>query len=153
MSFSSKFAFQEHDMKDDKLSLRINKARELFNGPYNCSQSVAAAFSDVLEKEDEEIFRLMSGFGFGMGGERTVCGAVSGGIFVLSSAVEDPSQREELYDKVYYLISRIKEQNKGTFNCLGLVGENPTIAEFQGICPLVIEQVVREVSKIVGQRA
>lgn len=135
-------------MKDEILLLRINKAQELFNGPYNCAQSVAAAFSDVLRKNDEEIFRLMSGFGFGMGGERTVCGAVSGGIFVLSSTIEDPAQREELYDKVYYLISRIKEQNKGNVNCLDLVGENPAITEFQGICPMLIEQVVREVEKI-----
>jgi C_GCAxxG_C_C family probable redox protein len=140
-------------MKDDRLLLRISKAKELFEGPYNCAQSVAAAFSDTLEKDDKEIFRLMSGFGFGMGGERTVCGAVSGGIFVLSSTIKDPAEREELYDKVYYLISRIKEHNKGNVNCLDLIGENPTITEFQGICPLLIEQVVREVSKIVGQRA
>ena len=95
----------------------------------------------------------MSGFGFGMGGERTVCGAVSGGIFVLSSTIKDPAQREELYDTVFYLISRIKEQNNGNLNCCDLVGENPTVAEFQSICPVLIEQVIQEVSKIVGHRA
>jgi C_GCAxxG_C_C family probable redox protein len=128
---------------------RISKAKELFNGPYNCAQSVAAAFSDVLGKQDEEIFRMMSGFGFGMGGERTVCGAITGGIFVLSSTIEDPVQREELYDKVYFLINRIKEQNNGNLNCLDLVGENPTNEEFQGICPILVEQVIREVDKII----
>jgi C_GCAxxG_C_C family probable redox protein len=129
---------------------RITKARALFSGPYNCSQSVAAAFSDVLNKDDDEIFRLMSGFGFGMGGQRSVCGAVSGGVFIISSKVEDPAQREELYDKVYYLISRIKEQNNGKLNCLDLVGENPGNEEFNTICPLLIEQVVREVEKMLG---
>lgn len=136
-------------MTDDELLIRINKAKELFNGPYNCAQSVAAAFSDVLGKNDDELFRLMSGFGFGMGGERSVCGAVSGGIFVLSSTIEDPAQREELYDKVYYLISRFKKQNNGNLNCLDLVGRDPAIGEFQGICPMLLEQVVREVAKIV----
>jgi len=131
-------------LTDDIILSRITKAKELFNGPYNCAQSVAAAFSDVLGKNDEELFRLMSGFGFGMGGERTVCGAVSGGIFVLSSTVQDPAQREELYDRVYYLISRFKEQNHGRVNCLDLVGENPTLEEFQGICPKLIEQVISE---------
>jgi hypothetical protein len=62
---------------ENKLQIRINKAKGYFTGPYNCSQSVAAAFADVIGKEEEEIFRLMSGFGFGMGGERSVCGAVS----------------------------------------------------------------------------
>ena len=137
-------------MKDDKLSSRITKAKELFNGPYNCAQSVASAFSEVLGKNDDEIFRMMSGFGFGMGGERSVCGAISGGIFILSSTIEDPAQREEVYDKVYYLINHFKKQNKGRINCFDLVGENPNNAEIQGICPLLIEQVVREVDKILS---
>jgi C_GCAxxG_C_C family probable redox protein len=140
-------------MKNDKLLARIIKARELFAGPYNCAQSVAAAFSDILGKQDEEIFRMMSGFGFGMGGERTICGAVTGGIFILSSTVQDPTQREELYDKVYFLINRIKEQNKGNVDCLDLVGENPTDEEFRRICPKLIEQVVRETHNILKLRA
>jgi C_GCAxxG_C_C family probable redox protein len=135
-------------MTDDKLLFRIDKAKELFNGPYNCAQSVAAAFSDVIGKNDDEIFRVMSGFGFGMGGERTVCGAVTGGIFVISSTVQDPAQREELYDRVYYLISRFKQQNNSKLNCLDLVGENPTNEEFQVKCPLLLEQVIREVQNI-----
>lgn len=135
---------------NNKLELRIEKAKSLFSGPYNCSQSVAAAFSDVLGKQDEEIFRLMSGFGFGMGGERSVCGAVSGGIFVLSSTIENPDQREELYDKVYYLISRIKEQNQGKLHCLDLIGENPTDKEFQTVCPLMIGQVIKELQNILN---
>jgi C_GCAxxG_C_C family probable redox protein len=128
---------------------RIEKARDLFSGPYNCSQSVAAAFADILEKDEEEIFRLMSGFGFGMGGERSVCGAVSGGIFVLSATIADPRQREELYDKVYYLISRFKKLNHGNLKCLDLVGEEPTDEQFQTVCPLLLEQVVGIVQRIV----
>jgi C_GCAxxG_C_C family probable redox protein len=137
-------------MSEENVRERISKALELFAGPYNCSQSVAAAFSDILGKEDEEIFRLMSGFGFGMGGERSVCGAISGGIFVLSSTIADPTQREELYDKVYYMVSRFKKQNGGHMNCLGLVGENPASEEFQNICPKFIEQVVREIARILN---
>ena len=135
-------------MKDEQLLFRINKARELFDGPYNCAQSVAAAFSDILKKDDDEIFRLMSGFGFGMGGERSVCGAISGGIFVLSSTIQDPAQREELYDKVYYLISRFKHQNQGNLDCLYLVGETPTDGEFTVKCPVLLEMVIREVINI-----
>lgn len=136
-------------MTNDKLTPRITKAKELFAGPYNCAQSVAAAYADILGMDDDEIFRLMSGFGFGMGGERSVCGAVSGGIFVLSSTIKDPSQREELYDKVYYLISLFKKQNQGKLNCFDLVGENPTDEEFQDKCPVLLEQVIRVVEKIV----
>ena len=137
---------------DNTSNQRIDKASELFKGPYNCAQSVAAAFSDILRKDDDEIFRLMSGFGFGMGGERSVCGAVSGGIFVLSSTIENPAQREELYDKVYYLISRIKEQNQGKLHCLELVGETPSDEEFHTVCPLLIGQVIKELQKILNSK-
>ena len=136
-------------MTDPKLIQRIQIARTRFSGPYNCAQSVAAAFADILGKDEEEIFRLMSGFGFGMGGERSVCGAVSGGIFVVSSTVTDPRQREELYDKVYYLISQFKRLNHGDINCLHLVGEDPSENEFNTVCPLLLEQVVSIVAKII----
>ena len=139
-------------MTEDQLLPRITKAKELFAGPYNCAQSVAAAYADILGMDDNEIFRLMSGFGFGMGGERSVCGAVSGGIFVLSSTIKDPAQREELYDKVYYLINHFKNQNQGSLNCLDLVGEIPSNEEFQSRCPVLIEQVVREVGKILDSK-
>ena len=139
-------------MTEDQLLPRITKAKELFAGAYNCAQSVAAAYADILGMDDDDIFRLMSGFGFGMGGERSVCGAVSGGIFVLSSTIKDPAQREELYDKVYYLISLFKNQNQDFLNCLDLVGENPSNEEFQSRCPLLIEQVVREVGKILNSK-
>jgi len=133
---------------ENSLQQRISKAKGCFGGPYNCSQSVAAAFTDVLGKDEEEILRLMSGFGFGMGGERSVCGAVSGGIFVLSSTVKDPAQREELYDKVYYFISQFKKLNNGNLNCLHLVGADPTEEKFQSVCPVLLEQVVVLVEKI-----
>lgn len=135
------------------LDNRIEKARELFSGPYNCAQSVAAAFSDIIGKEDEEIFRLMSGFGFGMGGERSVCGAVSGGIFVLSSQIENPAQREELYDKIYYLINQFKSLNNNHLNCLDLVGKEPSAEQFQLICPLLLDHVIKLTSKILNLKA
>ena len=134
---------------DIQLQHRIDKAKELFAGPYNCSQSVSAAFADILGKDEEEIFRLMSGFGFGMGGERSVCGAVSGGIFVISSTVKNPAQREEIYDKVFYFISKFKKLNNGNLNCLDLVGSEPGDEKFQSVCPVLIEQVIQIVARVV----
>jgi C_GCAxxG_C_C family probable redox protein len=137
-------------MQEKEILRRISVARSLFSGPYNCSQSVAMAFQDVINLEEKDIMRLASGFGFGMGGERSVCGAVSGGIMVISSTVEDPAQREEIYDKVYYLISLFKEQNGDKMACLDLVGESPGEEEFQNTCPMLIEQVIRTVTEIIG---
>ena len=131
----------------DDLSARISQARELFDGPYNCAQAVASAYADIIGHEEEEIRRMVSGFGFGMGGEQSVCGALSGGIFVLSSTVKDPTNREELYDRVYYLISQFKKSNDGKLHCLDLIGEDPGDKEFKSVCPLLVETVVRLVAK------
>jgi C_GCAxxG_C_C family probable redox protein len=140
-------------MQEKDIVRRVSTAKSMFLGPYNCTQSVAMAFKDVIRLEDQEIMHLASGFGFGMGGERSVCGAVSGGIMVISSTIEDPAQREEIYDKVYYLISLFKEQNGDKLACLDLIGESPGDEEFRVACPLLIEQVVRTVAEIIAHQS
>jgi hypothetical protein len=85
-----------------------------------------------------------------MGGERSVCGAVSGGVFVISSTIENPAQREELYDKIHNLINQFKKQNNGNLTCFHLVGENPSQEEFNTICPILIENVISLVDKIIN---
>lgn len=119
----------------------------MFSGPYNCAQAVASAYADIIGHDEAEIKRLVSGFGFGMGGERSVCGALSGGIFVLSSTVKDPTNRDELYDRVYYLISQFKKHNSGQLNCLDLIGKEPSQKEFDTVCPVLVETVIRLVKK------
>ena len=131
----------------DDLASRIEKARLMFSGPYNCAQAVASAYADIIGLDEEEIKRLVSGFGFGMAGERSVCGALTGGIFVLSSTVQDPTNREELYDRIFYLISQFKKNNDSKLDCLDLVGKDPGDHEFQTICPVLVETVVRLLAK------
>jgi C_GCAxxG_C_C family probable redox protein len=139
-------------MSDD-LSKRIEKARQMFAGPYNCAQAVASVYADTIGMEEDEIRRLVSGFGYGMAGERSVCGALSGGIFVLSSTVRDPASREELYDRVFYLISQFKKHNDGRLDCLDLVGREPGDKEFTTICPVLVETMVRLVAKSLPKKS
>ena len=134
-------------MKQNAIN-RSERAKDLFNGPFNCAQSVASVFADRMNVDKDVIMRLMSGFGFGMGGERSVCGALTGGIAVISATIDDPAERVEIYDKVYYLIHEFKKQNGGKIHCLDLIGEDPGDKEFQTVCPVLVESVVRLVEKI-----
>ena len=61
-------------------------ASELFYKGYNCAQAVALPFSKELGLEPDLITRAMEGFGGGMGGYDLTCGALSGVVFVASSA-------------------------------------------------------------------
>ncbi|MCR4565661.1 MAG: C-GCAxxG-C-C family protein, partial [Bacteroidales bacterium] len=61
---------------------RSDRARAYFREGYNCAQSVALAFSDVIGEDPERIAKALSGFGGGMARLREVCGCVSGMAFV-----------------------------------------------------------------------
>lgn len=63
---------------------RGEKAKEYFLQGYNCSQSVAMAFSDLIGMDEAQIARAVCGFGGGIGRMREVCGTISGATFVLS---------------------------------------------------------------------
>ena len=51
---------------------------------WNCAQSVAGACADLAGRTPEEVLAGLGGFGGGIGGSHEeVCGAVSGGIYIL----------------------------------------------------------------------
>ena len=56
---------------------RKKRAIENHKKGYNCAQSVLCAYSDLLEIDEEILFRISEGFGLGMGMMGT-CGAVTG---------------------------------------------------------------------------
>lgn len=60
-----------------------DKARELFNDGYNCSQAVFGAFAEDAGLDMKTALRFASPFGGGMGRMREVCGGVSGMFMVL----------------------------------------------------------------------
>ena len=47
----------------------FKKAIELRNSGYNCAQTVACSFKDLLEIDEETLMSITIGFGGGMGGE------------------------------------------------------------------------------------
>ena len=88
------------------------KARALFREGYNCSQAVVGAFSEELGMDPALAMRLVSGFGGGMGRMREVCGAVSGGVYVLSRLHADPADRgghKTVYPKAKEFRRRFQE--------------------------------------------
>lgn len=106
---------------------RAEKAKELFKSGFNCSQAVAAAFSDMIGMSEETAAKLVSGFGGGVGRMREVCGAVSGMAFVISAlyGYGDPekagAEKAKLYERVQECALEFKSQN-GSIVCRELLG-------------------------------
>ena len=103
-----------------------DKAEELFRKGYNCSQSVFAAFADVLGMTVEEAAKIASPFGAGFGKLREVCGAVSGMTLLAGylKGYDDPADYESKKE-LYRLIQRMCadfEESRGTIICRELLG-------------------------------
>ena len=86
-------------------------AKEYFTEGYNCSQSVAMAYADIIGINKDTVAKMTSGFGGGMGRMREVCGAFSGVTFVLSCLygydyAKDFASKTELYKRIQQLGSR-----------------------------------------------
>ncbi len=92
---------------------------------YNCAQSVAAACADLAGWEPEALMSAMGGFGGGIGGSHEeLCGAVSGGVLVLSLA--NPHQDggdTEGKKAVYAKAKEFRQRFTGVFGGLSRCGE------------------------------
>ena len=56
---------------------RKQNALKLHEHGFNCAQSVACSFCNVMGADPETVFKLAEPFGFGMGAMET-CGVISG---------------------------------------------------------------------------
>lgn len=64
------------------MASRVEKALENHKKGYNCSQAVACAYCDLVGVDEETMFKIMEGYGLGMGGAQATCGAVSGAVAI-----------------------------------------------------------------------
>ena len=49
------------------METRVDKVAEKHKSGYNCAQAVACAYCDLVGIDEETMFRIAEGFGFGMG--------------------------------------------------------------------------------------
>ncbi|MBE6757420.1 MAG: C_GCAxxG_C_C family protein [Ruminococcaceae bacterium] len=127
------------------MSIKGQKARELFEQGYNCAQAVAGAFADEMGLPLETVVRMVSGFGGGMGRLREVCGAFSGAVFVMSVlyGYDDAAANEEkmrLYADIQGLAASFRKQN-GSLICRELLETRASAATASGHNPLCGDMV------------
>lgn len=108
------------------MSIRKEKARQLFLDGFNCSQSVAAAYGDAFGIDTETMLRLSSSFGAGIGRMRKTCGAVSGMFFIAGLKTgtihgDDREGKQYNYEIVRSMADRFREKN-GSITCQTLLG-------------------------------
>ena len=105
---------------------RENRAADLFKAGYNCCQAVAMTFADVIGLPENEVARLTSGFGGGMGRMREVCGTVSAmtlvaGAMIPANDVTDKAAKTANYALVQEMAGEFRRMN-GSIICRELLG-------------------------------
>ena len=103
---------------------RAERAKELFEQGYACSQAVAMAFSDLCGIGEAEIAKLTLPFGGGFGRLRLTCGAVSGMAVVIgllyADAENSPENKKRIYAITQELAEKFKTEN-GSLICADLL--------------------------------
>lgn len=112
---------------------RVEKAIELFNGGYNCAQSVFVAYADLYNIDKETALKLSSSFGGGLGGLREICGAVSAMSMIAGLengmvVANDKETKQRNYDSVQLLADEFKLEN-GSILCKHLLELEPGLPE------------------------
>lgn len=97
---------------------RAEKSLELHQQGYNCAQSVACAFCDLTDMEKEQMFKVMEGFGAGMGGMRGTCGAISGAVAIAgmlnSKGSSQVRSKVDTYQMARKIVAKFEEKNGAT---------------------------------------
>lgn len=104
---------------------RKDLAMKYFTEGYNCAQSVALAFSDLVDIDKTVLARLSSSFGGGMGRLREVCGAVTG-MFMIAGILYGYGDNEtgEAKAEHYALIQELAKEFEakcGSYICRDLL--------------------------------
>lgn len=93
---------------------------------YNCAQSVALTYADLVDMTPEHLFKITEGFGLGGGNMQGTCGAISGAIALIGllnscGDLEHPSTKAQTYALGREILERFKAQN-GSVLCHELKG-------------------------------
>lgn len=139
---------------------RITKAKELFHYGYNCAQSVVLAYEDVVRVDKNTLIKMSAPFGGGIGRLREVCGAVSGGVMVLSLLTGLDTLVPEEKNRLYALEREFAERFKdkvGSYICSDLIKKHPhsdthnsnkpACKELVGIAVEIIEEIRNQIEE------
>ncbi len=141
----------------------VDTAAAFFDEGFNCSQSVLAAFSELIGVDQTQMLRTASCFGAGIVRRGEVCGAVSGGLMALGLArsVETPAAKETNYQLGEEFLRRF-ESKHGSLLCRELIGcdirspESRQAAKEKGVftrlCPLFVRDAAAIVEAMLAEK-
>jgi len=131
---------------------RFARAESMHKSGGNCAQSVAFALEDLADIDETTLFRVMEGFGGGMGGRDATCGAVSGAValagLIKSGGSPEKKTKADTYKLSKKIVSEFKQQN-GSIVCRELKGIDTGLPLRS--CPDCIRDAVSIAVRVLGE--
>jgi len=135
---------------------RSERALAQFATDSACSQSVAVAFSDVIGLDESVLHRITTGFGGGIAGRQMACGAVTGGVLVLSARYgsDGPDQvdRKAATKEAVEAYLEAVETRLGSLSCRGILGTDLDEAGKRNLFSTICRDAVRVCTEEVEKR-
>ncbi|WP_368133095.1 C-GCAxxG-C-C family protein [Collinsella bouchesdurhonensis] len=121
---------------------------------FNCAQAVACSLAPALGFDTDTAFRILEGFGAGMGGMTETCGALSGAVAILgllnSEGMENPTTKRHSYKLSREAAARFKDKNTTTI-CRELKGVGSDAGPIRS-CPGCIDDAVEIAIQIIKEQ-
>jgi C_GCAxxG_C_C family probable redox protein len=126
-----------------------------------CSQAVAVAFAGDIGIDPVTVHRLTTGFGGGMGGNQYTCGAITGGVFVLSagfgSGNPDEAEKKALTKELTARFIKAVETRLGSSSCRNILEMTLDEAReknlFSTVCDNCVRVAAEELDRLMGETA
>lgn len=113
------------EQQDAVIQQLTERALALHARNFNCAQCVACTLAPLVEASEDSTFRLMEGFGSGMGCKRETCGAVAGAVAMLGAANSfgpaNPTSKQATYELSAECVRRFRKVH-GTTECRAIRG-------------------------------
>ncbi len=127
-----------------------NKANALRLKNYNCAQAVACVFKDLVGVDEKTLFKISEGFGGGMGDHKECCGAVTGGMMILSLLKSSGTSDNITKTQTYEITTDLRNQFLDKYNltlCESL--KNHDTEDGHNICDDYVSESVEMVCRII----
>jgi len=112
---------------------RPEKAVQIFNDGYSCSQAVLAAYADDYGLDLDMALKISGPFGGGIGSSGDICGALSGAAMVLGleyrGTEAGPTEaKKQTMSLVRQMLADFREKH-GCIDCVDILGIDISNAE------------------------
>lgn len=132
---------------------------ELHQQDYNCSQILLQLGLEARGTYNPDLIRAMHGLGGGMGFSGKTCGALTGGVCLLSLYAGRGQGEEEAHNNFNLMIGQLVEwfentigAEYGSINCLDIIGDDLKTQTINPKCSNIVSATYDQVKEILESR-